>query len=145
MRSVLAFVFATVAVALLSFPAQAVDLNSYRKANGQKPLRQDATLITLARAHAADMARRGTMDHAGFYAVRARRGAAAENVAYGCGDANCAMQQWINSWAHRANMLRPDFTRYGLASAKSRSGPRFWALVLGRDSRPASPKRGQKQ
>ena len=36
----------------------------------------------LAQEHANDMARRGSMDHSGF-ASRARRGARAENVAYG--------------------------------------------------------------
>jgi uncharacterized protein YkwD len=36
----------------------------------------------LAQEHANDMARRGSMDHNGF-ASRARRGARAENVAYG--------------------------------------------------------------
>src|SRR5688572_2012200 len=119
-------------IPLLASPVQAIDLNGYRKANGLKPVRAHATLSALAKAHAADMARRGAMDHAGFYEVRARRGARAENVAYGCADMNCAMQQWINSSQHRANMLRPDLTRYGLGSAVSAAGQRFWALVWGK-------------
>jgi uncharacterized protein YkwD len=117
---------------LTAAPATAADVNSYRKANGLKPLRQHAGLTALARAHAADMARRNTMDHAGFFEVRARRGAAGENVAFGCADSTCALQQWINSPPHRANLLRPDFRRYGLGSARSASGQRFWALVFGR-------------
>jgi uncharacterized protein YkwD len=120
-----------VLILLLASPVHAVDLNGYRKANGLKPMRAHAALGALAKAHAADMARRGRMDHAGFYNVRARRGARAENVAYGCADMNCAMQQWINSSPHRANMLRPDLTRYGLGSAVSAGGQRFWALVMG--------------
>ncbi len=119
-------------IPLLASPVEAIDLNGYRKANGLEPMTAHATLGALARAHAADMARRGAMDHAGFYDVRARRGARAENVAYGCADTNCAMQQWINSSPHRANMLRPDFTRYGLGSAVSAAGQRFWALVMGK-------------
>jgi uncharacterized protein YkwD len=119
-------------IPLLAAPAQAVDLNGFRRANGLKPVHANASLTTLARTHAADMARRQSMDHAGFFEVRARRGAAGENVAYGCADMNCAIQQWINSGPHRANMLRPDFTRYGLGSAASASGQRYWALVLGR-------------
>ena len=119
-------------IPLLASPVQAIDLNGYRTANGLKPMSAHATLTALAKAHAADMAGRGTMDHAGFYEVRAGRGARAENVAYGCADMNCAMQQWINSAAHRANMLRPDLTRYGLGSAVSGAGQRFWALVLGK-------------
>ena len=117
---------------LLGSPVQAIDLNGYRKDNGLKPMSTHATLTALAKAHAANMAGRGTMDHAGFYDLRAPRGARAENVAYGCADVNCAMQQWINSSPHRANMLRPDLTRYGLGSAVSGAGQRFWALVLGK-------------
>jgi uncharacterized protein YkwD len=117
---------------LLASPVEAIDLNGYRKANGLKPMSANATLGALAKAHAADMARRGAMDHAGFYDVRARGGARAENVAYGCSDTNCAMQQWINSSPHRANMLRPDLTRYGLGSAVAAGGQRFWALVMGK-------------
>jgi uncharacterized protein YkwD len=117
---------------LFAVPAQATDINTFRKTHGLKPLRQQAALTALARTHAQDMARRQSMDHAGFYAIRARRGVAAENVAYGAASLSGAMQQWIDSWAHRANMLRPDFTRYGIASAVSASGTRFWALELGR-------------
>src|ERR671914_23816 len=109
-------------IPLLASPVKAIDLNGYRKVNGLKPMSAHATLGALAKAHAADMARRGAMDHAGFYEVRTRRGARAENVAYGCADTNCAMQQWINSSPHRANMLRPDLTRYGLGSAASAGG-----------------------
>ena len=119
-------------IPLLASPVQATDLNSYRKANGLKPMSGHAALSALAKAHAADMARRGAMDHAGFFDVRAPRGARAENVAYGCADTNCAMQQWINSSPHRVNMLRPDLTRYGLGSAVSAGGERFWALVMGK-------------
>ena len=46
-----------------------------------------ATMQALAQEHANDMARRGSMDHNGF-ASRARRGARAENVAYGVKGAN---------------------------------------------------------
>ena len=95
-------------------------------------MRQNATLTSMAKAHAADMAGRQSLDHAGFYTGRATRGAAGENVSYGCDDLGCAMEQWIASPPHRANMLRPDFTRYGLASAVSASGQRFWALLFGR-------------
>jgi uncharacterized protein YkwD len=119
-------------IPLLTTPAQAVDLNGFRRANGLKPMQSNASLTSLAKMHAADMARRQSMDHAGFFELRARRGAAGENVAYGCADTSCVMQKWIDSAPHRANMLRPDFTRYGLGSAVSASGQRYWALELGR-------------
>ena len=46
----------------------------------------------------------------------------AENVAYGCKETTCVIQQWVNSAGHRRNMLIPSLTRYGLASAISPSG-----------------------
>jgi uncharacterized protein YkwD len=121
-----------VLIPLLAGPAQAVDLNGFRRTNGLKPMQSNASLTSLAKSHAADMARRQSMDHAGFFELRAPRGAAGENVAYGCADSSCVMQKWIDSGPHRANMLRPDFTRYGLGSAVSASGQRYWALELGR-------------
>ena len=119
-------------ITLLVRPAHAVDLNGFRRANGLKPMQANATLASLAKAHATDMARRQSMDHAGFFEIRSRRGAAGENVAYACPDLNCAMQKWIDSPPHRANMLRTDFTRYGLGTAVAASGQRYWALLLGR-------------
>src|SRR5436190_20743998 len=132
MRLSLHTVFIALALSIIALPAQAVDVNGYRRANGLKPLNANATLTSLAKAHATDMARRQSMDHANFFEVRAKRGAAGENVTYGCPDMGCAVQMWINSSPHRANMLRPDFSRYGLGSAVSASGQRYWALVLGR-------------
>lgn len=122
----------TAVICFIPLSTEAMDVNGFRRANGLKPMSSNATLTALAKAHAADMARRQSMDHANFFEVRARRGAAGENVTYGCPDMNCAIQMWINSGPHRANMLRPDFTRYGLGSAVSASGQRYWALVLGR-------------
>jgi len=38
---------------------------------------------------------------------------------------------WAKSGRHRANMLRRDVTHYGLASADSGNGKRYWVLELG--------------
>jgi uncharacterized protein YkwD len=107
-------------------------INAFRAAHGRAALRSDPTMIGLARAHAEDMARRETLDHAGFRERRVPSGARAENVAYGCPDAPCAVRQWINSPGHRANMLLHDVTRLGLASAVSKSGRQYWTLELGK-------------
>ncbi len=106
-------------------------LNEFRIANGRPPLRSDGSLTALAAAHAASMARRDTLDHAGFMTSRGPSGARAENVAYGCADTPCVIRVWINSAGHRSNMLRTDVTRYGLASARSASGKTYWALEVG--------------
>jgi uncharacterized protein YkwD len=110
----------------------AVTVNGFRAANGLKPLRSDPKMVRLARAHAQDMARRESMDHAGFMQQRGPAGARAENVSVGCADNACAILQWINSGPHRANMLLANASSYGLASAVSRSGSRYWALEFGR-------------
>jgi hypothetical protein len=53
-----------------------------------------APIQALAQEHANDMARRGSMDHSGF-ASRARRGARAENVAYGVKTKPQAIALWF--------------------------------------------------
>ena len=108
-----------------------MDLNSFRASHGRAALQYDSFLTGLAYAHAADMARRGRLDHAGFTRERGPRGANAENVSYGCGDEACAILQWSRSAGHRANMLRRDVTTYGLASVVSASGRRYWVMELG--------------
>jgi uncharacterized protein YkwD len=110
----------------------AVSVNGFRAANGLKPLRSDPKMARLAHAHAQDMARRESMDHAGFMEQRAPAGARAENVSVGCADNACAIQQWINSGPHRANILLTNARSYGVASAVSRSGYRYWAMELGK-------------
>jgi uncharacterized protein YkwD len=106
-------------------------LNGFRASNGRTALQSDGGLTAMAQTHAADMARRDALDHNGFMEQRGPRGARAENVAYGCKDSPCVIQQWVNSSGHRANMLRTDISKYGLASAVSKSGKRYWALELG--------------
>lgn len=121
----------SVAFLALAAPAQATDLNSYRAKHGRAALRVDPSLTGLAYNHALDLARRGSLDHSGFSRQRASLGAAAENVSYGCADEACAIGQWARSARHRANMLRKDVTAYGLGSAVSASGRRYWVMELG--------------
>jgi uncharacterized protein YkwD len=110
----------------------ATSINAFRAANGLAALRNDPTMSDLARVHAEDMARRESLDHAGFLERRAPAGAMAENVAYGCADSACTIRQFIGSPGHRANMLLEKIGSYGMASVVSRSGRRYWALELGK-------------
>ena len=112
-------------------PETATSLNGFRASHGLSELRTDGTLAALASEHAADMARHDSLDHDGFMTHRGPRGARAENVAYGCGESACVIQQWVNSSGHRKNMLIPSLRRYGLASAISPSGKKYWALEVG--------------
>ena len=118
-------------LSVLGTPETATSLNGFRASHGLNQLRTDATLTALASEHAADMARRDSLDHDGFMTRRGPRGARAENVAYGCKESPCVVQQWVNSSGHRKNMLIPGLTRYGLASATSPSGKKYWALLVG--------------
>jgi uncharacterized protein YkwD len=112
-------------------PETARTLNEFRAQNSRAPLQNDAHLTALAAAHAADMARRDTLDHAGFMERRGPAGARAENVAYGCADSPCTIRMWANSPPHRSNMLRNDVNKYGLASARAASGKTYWSLEVG--------------
>jgi len=118
-------------LSLTGTPEIATSLNGFRASHGLSQLRTDGTLIALASEHSADMARRDSLDHDGFMTSRGPRGARAENVAYGCKDPACVVQQWVNSSGHRRNMLIPGLTRYGLASATSASGKTYWTLLVG--------------
>ena len=118
-------------LSLTGTPETATSLNGFRAAHGLSQLRTDGALAALASEHSADMARRESLDHDGFMTSRGPRGARAENVAYGCKEPACVIQQWVNSSGHRKNMLIPNLSRYGLASAVSPSGRTYWTLLVG--------------
>jgi len=75
------------------------------------------------------MARRNSLDHAGFMKRRGPAGAVGENVAVGCETEACARQVWMNSARHRANMMLGGCQ--AIASAVSKSGRRYWVMEIG--------------
>ena len=83
----------------------------------------------LAQEHSNDMARRNTLDHAGFY-NRARQGARAENVAMGRSTRAGAIAQWQASPRHAANMRLRGCK--AVAVAVSQSGRHYWTMIIGR-------------
>jgi len=91
-----------------------------------------SSLHTLAQQHANDMARRNSLDHAGFMQRRGPAGAVAENVAVGCETEACAKRMWMQSPPHRANMMLGGCQ--AVASALSASGRRYWAMEIGGNS-----------
>ena len=88
-----------------------------------------AKLQALAQQHAYDMARRHSLDHAGFMRHRGSAGAVAENVAVGCESEECARRMWMQSPRHRANMMLGGCQ--AVASAVSASGRRYWVMEIG--------------
>ena len=92
-----------------------------------------SSLHRLAQQHANDMARRNSLDHSGFMRHRGPAGAIAENVAVGCDTEACARRMWMQSPAHRRNMTLGGCQ--AVASAVSATGRRYWAMLVGGDSR----------
>jgi cysteine-rich secretory family protein len=99
-------------------------------AAGIDPSHADCSaLYAAAQQHAYDMARRNSLDHAGFRRHRGPAGAVAENVAVGCETEECARRMWMQSPRHRANMMLGGCQ--AVASAVSASGRRYWTMAIG--------------
>src|SRR5262249_39942436 len=99
-------------LAAVTMAAHAETLNELRTASGLGPLRADGGLTGMASAKARDLARASTgrctyasLNHDGFMTERGPFGAMAENVSCGCGNATCAIAQWMRSAGHRRNIL----------------------------------------
>ena len=86
-----------------------------------------ATMQKLAQEHSNDMARRGSMDHAGFM-DRARRGARAENVAAGVKTLSTAIALWWSSPGHASNMRLPGCKAVAHAVGH---GVYYWTMEIG--------------
>ena len=109
------------------------EISAYRKSYGLPAVTVDPKLTELARQQANAMAERRSMDHNVYASFRSRMASygaasAAENLAMGrtFGD---TFSIWKSSSGHNANLLKPNVTRIGLASA-SRHGTTYWALIL---------------
>jgi uncharacterized protein YkwD len=98
-------------------------VNATRGSFGLRPVRVDATLERAARSHSGEMLRSGSFSHGDFLArlqsFGARGPALGENLAWGSGSyasPQTVMQEWLASPEHRANLLRPTFTRVGIGA-----------------------------
>jgi len=112
------------AAAVASVEAQVVDLiNAERGAQGLAAYTVDSSLRAAARVHAADMACNHFTSHTGSdgSSVRdrvERQGYTwswiGENYFIGGGNAQTAFNWWMNSTPHRANLLSPNYTQFGV-------------------------------
>ena len=98
------------------------------------PIRYNAQLGAIAKAHAADMEARNYFDHASPEGLRARDRAAArgipgcgigENIGQGQKSSAEVFAAWMNSAPHRKNMLDPRMASYGFAGVGE-----SWVLVF---------------
>jgi uncharacterized protein YkwD len=126
----------------LNAQAALTEINTYRSANGVRPLVLDARLSRAAAMQSKDQAKRGRIGHYGSDGSgpedRARRAGyqakiASENVASGQKSFSDAMYYWKRSRGHRRNLLRPSVTAAGVAMAKTQDGHAYWTLVFGRE------------
>jgi uncharacterized protein YkwD len=99
-------------------------VNDVRADRGLRPLRVDPTLTRAARAYSATLVRRDVFTHGDLGRRLARAGARGpvfgENLAWGTGSyatARGIVRGWLRSPGHRANLLRPGWTRIGLGRA----------------------------
>jgi uncharacterized protein YkwD len=96
-------------------------INQARAPYGLAPLRLDLRLERAARAKSTEMLRTGTFAHGDVRERLVRFGVRGpsygENLAWASGSSASAtriVQMWMESPGHRANILRPTFTRIGL-------------------------------
>jgi len=92
--------------------------NAQRARYGLRPLRLDFGLQNSARRHAQWMSRNRTMQHTSA--------PVAENIAMGQNSSQEAVNSWMNSSGHRANILNSGYTRIGVAAYRTPQGTTFW-------------------
>lgn len=117
--------------------------NQERTRMGLPPLHLHRLLMAAAQLHAQDMATRQTLTHRGADgstpAQRMERqgyryGHSGENVAAGQQTVQEVMQSWLQSPAHRQNILG-DFADIGVARALDASRRPYWCVTFGKIGR----------
>lgn len=117
------------------------EVNAERRAAGLAPLRLDGKLEKAAQAHACDNARRHSISHessdGSALQHRLKRvgyafGVAAENTGRGFGSPERAVDWWMNSSGHRANILMKGISEIGIGIAESAAPDSrlHWVLVF---------------
>src|SRR5580692_3450076 len=136
---------------LLAAPVMAAEsaaelISSFRLKHGEVRVVRDATLDRIALEQARAMAAKDNLSHEVLGSFNRRvapagAGRAAENIAYGYESFEKTLGQWIDSSSHRKNLLLPNASRVGVASARDPSGKRtYWAMVIAGDYEPKKGK-----
>lgn len=114
--------------------------NAARKKEGLSPLAPDPRLFALARKHSANMGRQQKLAHtldgkSPFQRMRESGYTyyfAGENVANGNWPVEKIFQLWMNSPAHRKNILSPQFTVIGIGQFVDDRGVSWFTQVFAR-------------
>jgi uncharacterized protein YkwD len=130
----------SVPVAATSIERQAFNaINSERTAKGLSPLVWDGELCRVARRHSDSMGRLNFFDHEGPDGNLLDRVSGinwkslGENIAYNQGQddpAGAAIDQWMHSPKHRANILRRDFTHSAIGITRTADGRVYLTQVF---------------
>ena len=101
------------------------EMNRVRAAHGLQALSFDPVLARAAVAHSRSMAATGVFEHGSFRTrmlqFRVRGPFVGENLAWGNGtyaSPATVISEWLRSPEHRANLLRPGFTRIGIGATQ---------------------------
>jgi len=128
------------------FASEVIDLvNAERMTHGLKPLGYDADLAAAARLHSLDMGQQNYFSHDSqdgtrFFERIIAEGydynTCGENIAAGQPTPEAAVQTWMNSSGHRANILNPDFCDIGVGYALVAGSTynQYWTQDFGRKS-----------
>lgn len=107
-----------------TFESKVVELvNIERSKRGLRPLRQMTCLNNVAERWSATMARTGNFDHQNLSALeRCGRGYLGENIAGGSLSPERAVEMWMASPGHRANILHRRYTHIGVGWVETGPG-----------------------
>ena len=92
--------------------------NAQRAHYGLPPLVVDRSLIQTARTHAAWMTNNQSLQHTSK--------SVGENIAMGQHTTDEAVNDWMASPGHRANILNSSYKRTGVAAYRTKDGTIYW-------------------
>jgi uncharacterized protein YkwD len=113
--------------------------NRYRAKAGCPQLRVELSLTRAARNHSAWMARTGTFSHVGSgnssFVTRVKAAGytapLAENIAWGYRDGAQVVTAWMNSPAHKANILNCKAKAVGVGAIYAANGTPYYTQEFG--------------
>ena len=113
--------------------------NAARRSAGLQDLKADSRLSRLAQQKAEDMAQNGYFGHnsptygSAFDMLQAAGisyRTAGENIAKGQSSAGAAVDGWMGSPGHRANILSSSFSELGVGYAADSKGTTYWVQIF---------------
>ena len=113
------------------------ELNDIRRQVGLQALTTSPVLNKAAQRQAELLARTGQLSHTAGGSLRSRvgaagfRGVAGENLGRGQATVSQVIIDWMKSPGHRANILRPNYSCFGIGQSRDQGARIYWVLILG--------------